>query len=157
MSNIDEKKLDRLHKYLQDDKTNQTTAAILKEFGFKDVAEMTGYSAALAKKYPDKYDEPEPATVSQGGAQQKETPVVPKTFVVILTGEDGIGRELEITGTKENRIYVKQKVPTELVTVKIAGKDETVDLIKLRKMKPTDQHLGVSVQTLLVMAAIAKG
>lgn len=104
--------------------------------------------AEAAKTARNKQPEPEP--------QKPLPPSAPPTYVVILTGEDGIGRELEIVGIKENRIYTKEKVPTEIVTVKLGGKDVDVDLVKVRKMGPTDQIHGVSVQTLLVIAAAAK-
>lgn len=113
----------------------------------------------VRRKYPKLKQDAEAAKQARAVKEEsKEEPQSPATkqYVVILTGEDGIGRELEIVGIKENRIYTKEKVPTEIVTVKLGGKDVDVDLVKVRKMGATDQIHGVSAQTLLVIAAAAK-
>lgn len=98
----------------------------------------------------------EPKPQAQPQVEKPLPPAAPKNYVVILTGEDGIGRELEITGTKENRIYVKEKVPTEIVTVKLGGKDVDVDLVKVRKMGVGETLHGLSSSALLMIAAAAK-
>lgn len=106
--------------------------------------------AEAAKTARNKQPEPEPQV------EKPLPPAAPKDYVVILTGEDGIGRELEIVGIKENRIYTKEKVPTEIVTVKLGGKDVDVDLIKVRKMGAGETLHGLSPSALLVIAAAAK-
>lgn len=140
---IDEKKLDALHAYFLA-KGSTAPEAVLKQLGTEDEEEMDAYIDALRQKYPKTYP-------------KKEKLPVEEPYTVILTNEDGIGHELEIVGIKGKRIYVKEKIPTEIVTVKLHGKDVDVDILKLRKMKSTEQYLGVSVQTLLVIAQAARG
>ena len=147
---IDEQKLASLHKNLLNGGSPEKPD-IAKFLGL-ELDQITPYVDALKAKYPKIY-----------GGEEKATKTEPQpqiTKVLLVDPVTGIGEQLAIKSQKDGRIVVEKIVlpdPKDEVIVRIAGKDVLVDLIKLRKLKPTDQFEGVSVQTLLVMGAIAKG
>lgn len=147
---IDEQKLAALHKNLTTGGSPEKPD-IAKFLGV-ELDHITPYVDALKAKYPKIY-----------GGEEKAAKTEPQpqiTKVLLVDPVTGIGEQLAIKSQKDGRIVVEKIVPPEPkeeVIVRIAGKDVLVDLIKLRKLKPTDQFEGVTVQTLLVMGAIAKG
>jgi len=148
---IDEQKLAALHKNLTTGGSPEKPD-IAKFLGV-ELDQITPYVDALKAKYPKIY----------GGEEKTSSKAEPQsqiTKVLLVDPVTGIGEQLAIKSQKDGRIVVERIVPPEPkeeVIVRIAGKDVLVDLIKLRKLKPTDQFEGVTVQTLLVMGAIAKG
>lgn len=123
--------------------------------------------AQLQEKYPKLREEVEAADKARK-EPQKEAVVESPQFTgkvtgesqitkVILINEDGFGEDLKIISNKNGKLAVERIIPTDEVTIKVAGKDVVVDVLKLRKMVPTEQLHGVSVQTLILLAGIAKG
>lgn len=118
----------------------------------------------VRRKYPKLKQDAEAAKAARNKQPepQVEKPLPPKPTVeeiqykYSLANESGFSEELEVMGIKGNVVHLKKIVPTEIVTVKLGGKDVDVDLVKVRKMGPTEQIHGVSAQTLLVIAAAAK-
>lgn len=144
---IDRTKIAELHEYFQSGGSKK--AADVSEFlGGADKPTVKEYTDELKRIHPDVY-------IKNSEADNKSTE--PQYTVVLVDSETGLGEELEITGIKGTKIYTKRKIPTELVTVKIGGQDVEVDILRLRKMKSTEQLHGVSAQTLLLLAQIAKG
>lgn len=151
-----EQKVDALHQYFLDGGSDK--AADVKAFLEVDDSEtVSDIIDALKAKYPDAPYLQEKKKGKKAVAEDSPKPKPETTIIVLLDPETGIGEELEITNTKGSKIYAQRKVPTEIVTIKIAGKDVEVDLIRLRKMKATEQLHGVPVNQLIMLADIAKG
>lgn len=158
---IDQTKVDELHQYFLDGGSDGEND-VKKQLG--EDCDAIAYVQALKEKYPnapymEKKKRGRPAatstaSVSSSSETQKETE---PTTVLLLDPDTGIAEELEITSIKGTKIYAQRKVPTEIVTLKIRGKDVDVDLIRLRKMKATEQLHGVPVNQLIMLADIAKG
>lgn len=150
---IDQKKVDELHQYFLDGGSDGEND-VKKQLG--EDCDAIAYVQALKEKYPnapymEKKKRGRPAAEDKPKA--KEEP----TTVLLLDPDTGIAEELEITSIKGTKIYAQRKVPTEIVTLKLRGKDVDVDLIRLRKMKATEQLHGLPVNQLIMLADIAKG
>lgn len=163
---IDQEKVDALHKYFLaegSDSANDVQAQL------GEGTDIGVYVTALKEKYPDapylqkKRGRPPGKEIANREPVVKED--LPKavakkdepTTVMLLDPETGIVEELEITSIKGSKIYAQKKVSTEIVTIKIKGRDVDVDLIRLRKMKATEQLHGLPVNQLIMLADIAKG
>lgn len=108
----------------------------------------------VQKAYPKLKEDREKWEKAQ--EEPKETPKeVPaaKPLPSIFLQVDGIAEELDFVAQKGDKIYVKRRppvVPTDIVTVKINGKDTEIDLLNLKPIE------GLSVETLRMLGTIAK-
>ena len=109
-----------------------------------DTETMQAYMRAVNKRAGEKTSEP--------SAEVAETPTV------IFRNADNTLEELEVVRVKDSRIIVQKSVKRDLVKIMVAGKSVEVDCEKLRALPAGDilQPFGVSVSTLLVVAALAR-
>lgn len=144
--------LEKLYKYFIDGGSHETEdVAKFLNISAKDEKAIGEVIDQLSKAYPKLTEEMEEAEKKRS-APKKATA---ESFEVILV-TDGVAETLHIIKQKGSSIYVEKIVPKDEVLVKIKGADVVVDLLKLRKMSPTEQYLGVSVNTLIILAEIAK-
>lgn len=154
---LNEEELEKLYHYFLDGGSVEyaDVGKFLNVDHKKDVKLIDTAIDDLRAAYPNLKEEVAAAKAKREKPAKTEKKAEPLT--IILNNESGIGEELEFVAQKGNRIYVKHRVPTDLVTVKIGGQDVEIDLIALRKKQPSEQLHGVSVQTLLMLGAVAKG
>lgn len=143
---IDDKTLGSLHTYFQKDGSTKRA----------DIAKFLKIDEALTQPFIDalKINQPDIYGVFDGKAPTEVSKVL------LVDSATGIGEQLEIKSQKDGRIVVERIVPpepTDLVTVKIGGKDVEIDLHQLRKMDRTTAMLGTSVGSLIVIGELAKG
>lgn len=125
----------------------------------EDVAEVLGlgveaaeevipaYLAELRRKYPAEFPTPE--------ADEEEEAEVEQKFK-LRNRETGILEDLELVSHREGLAVFQLAVPTELIEIRIGGKDVTVDLLELQRLPADSQRHGVAVADLISAALLAR-
>lgn len=163
---IDPKKLELLHKYLQNDGDASTE-------GFKTFLAtnsdnvVKAYQDALVEEYPDVYGDDEEEDLSDCGFDPLDTPEEEEATeacsipccgkrILLYDEATGTATELEVKSETDKSLVFEAKTPKDEIDIRVAGEDLTVDLIKLKKMQQDSLIGGHKVSTLILAAELAK-
>jgi len=144
-------KLAALKEHIESDGDNDLeTVALLLGLEPDDEAGVKAYIDHLRETNPELFGG---SPVAQP-APEVAAPVKLPTFQ--LLNSDNLLVELEVVKTTPERIVLRTKVPRDLVTVKLGGKDVELDILELQRADQSELRHGLAVSTLLTIARAAK-
>jgi len=92
------------------------------------------------------------------GLKGKTAPAAPIALSkAFLEKADGTSEELEIVTVAGSVVIVREKVPTDIVTIMLRGQPFTVDLEHLKRQPAATMIEGLTVSRLIDLATAAKG
>ncbi len=138
-------KLAALEEHIRNDGDNDLeTVALLLGLEPDDEEGVAAYIEHLKQTKPELF-----------GAVDEERPKVnPVLFYQILDGV--VLRDLEVVKQKGQTLILQTKVPRDLVTVRLQGKDVELDILELQRADQSEVRHGLAVSTLLTIARAAK-
>ena len=143
---IKKSKLAALEEHIRNDGDNDLeTVALLLGLEPDDEEGVAAYVAHLKGLKPELFGEASAAPV--------EAIAIPSSYQ-ILDGD--ILRDLEVVKQKGSVLILQTKVPRDLVTVRLHGKDVELDILELERRDPNATRYGYSIHTLLTIARAAK-
>lgn len=124
-----------------------------------DRNELKEIGDQLRQVYPEDFGDVDEDPDEDEDGEDAEEEVAEKSRVVqySLVNDRNFLENLEIVRETAERVILRKSVPKDLVTVIVKGEQVTVDLIKLRSIKPDEVMHGVTVARLIELAEIAKG
>lgn len=143
---IKKSKLAALEEHIRNDGDNDLeTVALLLGLEPDDEEGVAAYVAHLKGLKPELFGEAPAAPV-----EASTTP----TSYQLLDGD--ILRDLEVVKQKGTALILQTKVPRDLVTVRLQGKDVELDILELQRADQSELRHGFAVSTLLTIARAAK-
>lgn len=142
---IKKSKLAALEEHIRNDGDNDLeTVALLLGLEPDDEEGVAAYVAHLKGLKPELFgDGPAP--------EQKSAPI--QTYQLL----DGVLlKDLDVVKATPTSVILQTKVPRDLVTVRLQGKDVELDILELQRADQSEVRHGLPVSTLLTIARAAK-